>query len=93
MGTKPNPERLPATVEQKLARVREMIAAEASQCERTMARGHHLVGKFVLSDPDLVAVVMPRLEPHLSKLGSGRAVVDNYAATKAKLEHLKSLTL
>lgn len=93
MSTQSNP--LPASnkMEQDLARLRDSIAERMSRLEKSMARAHFTVGKIVLGDQTLLALIAPNLESHLNKLGSARNAVDNYAATVAELKQLGSLKL
>jgi hypothetical protein len=93
MGTQQRPAHQPTKVDQKIARLRDSIATKITGLERSLARAHFVVGKIMLSNPDLLIPVMPQLEPHLGKLGSARAAVDNYSATVAELKHLKGLSL
>jgi hypothetical protein len=93
MGTQSNPPPASNKMEQDLARIRDSIAERMSRLEKSMARAHFTVGKIVLQEPTLLALVAPHLEAHVSKLGSARNAVDNYAATVAELKRLGSLTL
>ena len=93
MGTRSNTAHASDKMEQDLARLRDSIAETKTRLEKSKARAHFAVGKMILEDPTLLALVAPHLEAHVSKLGSARNAVDNYAATVAELEKLNNLTL
>ena len=74
---------------QTQARLRDSAATEATRLEKRIFRGEAAVGKIVLNEPELFALVAPKLGPHLDKLGSARKLVDNYSANRVELEQLR----
>jgi len=76
---------------QTQARLQDMAANETAKLEKRLQRAHFAVGEIILNDPELLALVAPKLEPHLEKLGSARKVVDEHTANRAELDELKRL--